>query len=101
MNKCTCDSFFTNFANKARLNIMLLLKTKPLGVSEIGKQLNLEQSLVSHNLKLLLDCNLVDVKRDGKNKIYSLNKKITLPIIDIYEKNILKNHCSICKLKNR
>jgi DNA-binding transcriptional ArsR family regulator len=101
MNKCTCDSFFTNFANKTRLNIMILLRHKSCDVSEICKQLNLEQSLVSHNLKLLLNCNLVESKRNGKSKLYSLNKKITLPIIEIYEKNILKNHCSICKLKKK
>lgn len=101
MNKCLCSAFFTNFANKSRLNIMLLLKHKSCDVSEMCKELNLEQSLISHNLKLLSDCNLVEAKRKGKNKIYSLNKKITLPIIDIYEKNILKNHCSICKLKKK
>jgi len=80
---------------------MILLKHKSCDVSEICKVLELEQSLISHNLKLLLDCNLVEAKREGKNKIYSLNKKIALPIIDIYEKNILKNHCSICKLKKK
>jgi len=99
MNKCTCDSFFVNFSNKSRLNILLLLKQGNKDVTQISKFLKIEQSLVSHNMKKLLECNLVNAKREGKNKIYSLNKKIALPILEIYEKNILKNCCSICKIK--
>jgi DNA-binding transcriptional ArsR family regulator len=78
---------------------MLLLKTKDCDVTTISKSLKIEQSLVSHNMKKLLSCNLVHSKRQGKTKIYSLNKKVTLPILKIYEKNILKNCCSICKQK--
>lgn len=99
MTNCSCDSFFVNFSNKARLNIMLLLRTRSCDVTHISKTLKIEQSLVSHNMKKLLSCNLVKAERDGKNKIYSLNKKIALPILEIYEKNILKNCCSICKVK--
>ena len=99
MTKCTCSSFFVNFSNKSRLNIMLLLKNKDCDVTTLSKVLKIEQSLVSHNMTKLLSCNLVQVKRSGKNKVYNLNKKIALPILDIYTKNILKNCCSICKVK--
>ncbi len=99
MNKCKCDAFFLNFANKTRLNIMLLLKEKPCDVKTITNSLNYEQSLVSHNLKRLLNCNFVFVKRDGKKNVYYLNKKFTSTILNIYEKNILQNYCKTCKLK--
>ena len=88
MTNCSCDSFFVNFSNKARLNIMLLLKTRACDVTTISRNLKIEQSLVSHNMTKLLSCNLVQSKREGKTKIYSLNKKVALPILDIYEKNI-------------
>jgi len=99
MTNCSCDSFFVNFSNKARLNILLLLKNRACDVTTISKQLKIEQSLVSHNMRKLLSCNLVQVKRRGKNKVYSLNRKIALPILNIYEKNILRNCCSGCKVK--
>lgn len=100
MNKCKCDLFFKNFTNKTRLNILLLLKERDCDVNTISKKLNYEQSLVSHNLKKLLNCNFISLKKSGKNNIYSLNKKMISPILEIYEKNILKNYCNKCKVIN-
>lgn len=100
MTNCKCDLFFKNFTNKTRLNIMLVLQKENLDVNSICNKLKIEQSAISHNLKKLLLCNLIDFKKNGKNRIYFLNKKIALPILEIYEKHIQKHNCNKCKVIN-
>jgi len=70
----TCYRFFVNLANPTRLAILEQLMNKPMNVSDLARELGLEQSLVSHNLKSLLECNFVYTKRDGKKHIYSVNR---------------------------
>jgi len=91
--KCnTYHIFFKNLANPLKVNIISLLKEKDLSVSELTKKLKEEQSKVSHALASLNNCNIVEAKQQGKNKIYSLNKKTILPIL----KTIDKHKCEFC-----
>jgi ArsR family transcriptional regulator, zinc-responsive transcriptional repressor len=95
------ENFFINFANKNRLKIILCLKEKSMNVSEIVKEIEEEQSAVSHNLKILSDCKIVKNERKGKEKIYSLNEKTVLPLLEIVDKHVeanCKEKCSkFCK----
>jgi len=70
----TCYRFFVNLANPTRLAILEQLMKKPMVVSDLARELGLEQSLLSHNLKSLLECNFVYTKRDGKKHICSLDQ---------------------------
>ena len=95
MNKY--DIFFGNLANPLRIGIITLLKEKDMSVTEIIERLGVEQSKLSHALKSLRDCNIVNVKKQGKKRIYSLNKKTILPIlntIDKHEKEFCKGKCT-------
>jgi len=88
--------FFGNLANPLKIGIITLLKEKDMSVSELVERLGTEQSKLSHALKSLRDCNIVLVKREGKKRIYSLNKKTILPmleIIDRHEKEFCKGKC--------
>ena len=69
------NSFFMNFANKTKLNIILFLKEGSLSVNDIVKKTGMEQSKVSHNLTSLTKCNIITVEQKGKQRIYSLNKR--------------------------
>jgi len=51
------------------------LKDKEKIVTEISKELKVEQSKISHALSNLKSCRIVEVKRKGKERIYFLNKK--------------------------
>ena len=73
--------FFKAFSNKTRFEIIKLLRKGPKNVSEICKELGFEQSRVSHNLRCLVDCGFVNNNYNGKNKVYSLDKKHILPIL--------------------
>ena len=97
-----CDSYFRFFetvSHKIRWKILCLLEKKPMSVTEICKALNEEQSKISHNLKNLADCNFLDVKRQGKKRIYSLNKQTIVPLMKLVEKHV-HTYCKYeCKVK--
>ncbi len=97
MNKKSYENFFINFANKTRLGIILCLKEKKMNVGEIVKKVGEEQSKVSHNLKQLSDCHIVNVEKNGKERIYSLNKKTVLPLLRLVEKHVKCNCSEKCK----
>ncbi|MCK5023366.1 MAG: winged helix-turn-helix transcriptional regulator [Candidatus Aenigmarchaeota archaeon] len=84
--------FFKNLSNKSKFNIVMSLRDGPMSVSDITKKVGEEQSKVSHNLRSLRSCNILKVKQDGKKRIYSLNGKTVIPIIQIVEKHV-KNNC--------
>ncbi len=50
-----------------------------MNVTELAQALNQEQSMISHNLKPLLDCRLIFLETQGKNHIYSLNHETLTP----------------------
>lgn len=96
---CISYYFFNVIANKTRWNIINCLSSGDKCVSEICKEINEEQSKVSHNLKILSGCNLVFSKRVGKKMIYTLNKKTLDPLFLIVEKHMKKNCKNGCKQK--
>lgn len=51
------------------------LMEKPMSVNELADALGQEQSMVSHNLKPLLQCNFVFIEKQGKKSIYSANQE--------------------------
>ena len=75
-----CFRFFTNLANPTRLDALEQLMQKPMSVNDLAESLGQEQSMVSHNLKPLLECNLITVKREGKKRIYMVNEDTIRPI---------------------
>ena len=70
-----CYRFFVNLANPTRLALLEQLMKKPMSVNDLSEAIGQEQSMVSHNLKPLLDCNFVYSKREGKRRIYSVNEE--------------------------
>ncbi len=96
MKNPTYDIFFRNLANPIKINIISALKEKESSVSELSKKLKIEQSKLSHALALLRSCNLALVKQKGKERIYSLNKKTIIPILNIIDKHKC-TYCAGCK----
>jgi DNA-binding transcriptional ArsR family regulator len=88
----TCYRFFSNLANPTRLAAIEHLMKKPMSVNELAEALGQEQSMISHNLKPLLECNFVYLKRKGKKRIYSANKE-TIGALFKAVKNHEKKFC--------
>jgi len=82
--------FFHAVNNEGRLSIIELLRKSPKTVLEISKEIEMEQSLVSKNLKCLTDCGFVDVKKEGNFRLYSLDKETIVPILKSIDKHIEK-----------
>jgi DNA-binding transcriptional ArsR family regulator len=85
-----CYRFFTNLANPTRLATLELLLEKPMSVKELATTLEQEQSMISHNLKPLLQCNLISIKRQGKKNIYTVNEETMRPILGAIENHAQK-----------
>ncbi len=83
--------FVKAFGSPIRLKILEQLKNSPKSVMQICSSLGFEQSKVSHNLRCLIDCGFVKNRRDGKKRIYSLNKETVVPLFKIIDKHISKN----------
>lgn len=100
MNNNTYHIFFTNLANPLKIEIILSLRKKPKNVTQISEELDVEQSKVSHALRNLRSCNIVDVEQKGKERIYSLNKDTIVPmlsLIDRHAKTFCKGNCKSCE----
>ncbi len=64
--------FFKVFSDSTRIRIMCALFEQELSVCCIAESLNMEQSTISHQLRILRRENLVKVRKDGKQSYYSL-----------------------------
>lgn len=99
--KCySYNTFFETIGNKTRLKILEILQVKSMNVTEICEMLKKEQSMVSHNLKKLVECHFLDVEQKGKQRIYSLNKDTILPLMQLVGKHVAKYCCDECKMKD-
>ncbi|MDE5966762.1 MAG: metalloregulator ArsR/SmtB family transcription factor [Lachnospiraceae bacterium] len=64
---------FKVFGDSTRIRILYALIESELCVGDIAQILNLGQSAVSHQLKILKDAKLVKFRREGKVVIYALD----------------------------
>lgn len=64
---------FKVFGDSTRIRILYALIESELCVGDIAQMLNLGQSAVSHQLKLLKDAKLVKFRREGKVIFYALD----------------------------
>jgi DNA-binding transcriptional ArsR family regulator len=85
-----CYRFFTNLANPTRLATLEQLMNQPMSVNELATALGQEQSMISHNLKPLLDCNFISTEKQGKKHVYSLNHETIDPIFKAIENHAEK-----------
>lgn len=68
----SCAGLLKLLADETRLAVVRQLIDGPKHVGEINHSLGLEQSLLSHHLKVLRGAGLVTSRRDGKAVLYSL-----------------------------
>ena len=72
---------FKVFGDSTRIRILFQLFDMELSVGELADLLNMNQSAVSHQLKVLKQAKLVKNRRDGKSIIYSLDDEHVRTII--------------------
>ncbi|MFP4082487.1 MAG: ArsR/SmtB family transcription factor [Candidatus Aminicenantes bacterium] len=84
---------FKALSDPTRLRILMLLLRRDLCVCELVFILKMEQSRISHQLRVLRDANLVEDIRDGKWINYRIPEKEAGNLEMIFEK-ILKEDLS-------
>ena len=67
------SDFFRILGDTTRLKILIMLVKKEYSVNELTQSLNISQSSVSHQLKILNSNKMVAKKRNGKMIYYKIN----------------------------
>jgi len=69
-----------------RRRILLLLKEKDIITpTEIAEHLKFTMPGVSINLRILKEADLLTEKKEGKNRLYSLNRKTTSELVRFFD----------------
>ena len=73
-------------SDSTRLKILICLVDEEKSVSQIVKEIGASQSLVSHQLQVLRNANLVAFRKEGTSVIYSLvDEHVTALLSVVYE----------------
>jgi ArsR family transcriptional regulator len=68
----SCATLLKALADDTRLAVVRQLLDGAKHVGELNEKLQLEQSLLSHHLKVLREMGIVEAQRDGKAVLYRL-----------------------------
>ena len=63
---------FKGFADPTRVNILCILAEGEQCVGDIAEAVQISQSAISHQLRMLKQMHLIKFRREGKNVLYSL-----------------------------
>ena len=77
------SDFFKMLGDSTRAKIMWALDRHEMCVCDLAALLGMTKSAISHQLKTLREANLVKLKKEGKNVIYTLDDD---HVKDIFEK---------------
>jgi ArsR family transcriptional regulator, nickel/cobalt-responsive transcriptional repressor len=83
------DTMFA-MAAPSRLQILAALRTGPRTVSEIIAVVGMEQSAVSHQLRVLRDHGVVSVERRGRERLYGLRDPHIGALLDDARRHVLE-----------
>ncbi len=73
---------FKVFGDSTRIKILWALDTAEMCVCDIAFLLNMTQSAISHQLRILKQAHLVKFRKDGKIVYYSLDDEHVRQILD-------------------
>ena len=68
----SCASLLKVLADDTRLEVVRQLMDGPRHVGALNAAIPIDQSLLSHHLKILRESKIVEAERDGKSVLYKL-----------------------------
>lgn len=74
---------FKVLGDSTRIRILHLLRQSEKNVTEIAEELNMNQSAISHQLRILKNSKLIKNRREGKTVFYSLSDDHVTLILDM------------------
>ena len=81
---------FKGFADPTRVHILYLLAEQELCVTDIAEKVELSQSAISHQLRILKQMHLIKYRREGKNILYSLADDHVKTILEMGLEHVLE-----------
>ncbi len=75
--------FLKVFGDPTRLRILFYLREKPLCVHDLSELTGMQQTAISHQLKVLRQMRMVKYVKEGRMAVYSLNDDHIGGILDI------------------
>jgi len=82
--------FFKVFGDATRLRILHALSMAEMCVCDLCEFLGMNQSAVSHQLKVLRQSRLIKYRREGRNVYYSLDDEHIQQIFEVGLKHIME-----------
>lgn len=76
------SELFKVFGDSTRIKILYTLHDVEMSVNDIAATLGMQQSAISHQLKILKQAKLVKARKDGKNVFYNLEDDHVYTIIE-------------------
>lgn len=67
------EEIFKALAAPQRRQILHLVRDQPMSVGEIADGCGASQQAASHHLQILKDAGLLDVKQNGRRRLYCVN----------------------------
>lgn len=77
------SDMFKIFGDQTRVKILMALESGELCVCDIAAVMDMSQSAISHQLRVLKQSNIVKTRRDGKVVYYSISDDHVKEIFDI------------------
>ena len=81
---------FKAFGDPTRVQILSLLAQQERCVGDIAEAVELSQSAISHQLRILKQMHLIKYRRDGKNILYSLADDHVRTILEMGLEHVLE-----------
>ena len=81
---------FKGFADPTRVHILSLLEKQELCVTDIAEAVQISQSAISHQLRILKQMHLIKYRREGKNILYSLADNHVKTILQMGLEHVLE-----------
>ncbi len=81
---------FNAFGDPTRVRILSYLQQNEMCVNDIAEAVELSQSAVSHQLRILKQMHLIKFRRDGKNILYSLADDHVRTILEMGLEHVLE-----------
>ncbi len=80
---------FQGIADPTRREIIsLLAKGDPLNLNAIADQFDISRPAISKHIKILEECNLIDIQQEGRERICELKPEELNPVSEWVEKNM-------------
>ncbi len=81
------EALLRALAEPRRQAMLRLVRDGPRSAGDIGRHFDITQQAVSQHLQVLADAGLMDVRREGKHRLYAVNPE-ALEVLDTFLRDL-------------